>query len=171
MLKDKEPAAERLAVLEHSLQQIASGSRIIQELFSLYARYPDLFRSVDPNVVPTTLMDSASILSIILASASSYPSTASRLTSILDVPIPSTALSAQLIDLRPRIAQVEALQARQSAEIGLLRKRSAEVLQCWYALDVLYAGERWAELESRIEDAEQKVRRAEIARELDDNLI
>jgi hypothetical protein len=134
------------------------------------ARHPDLFQSLHSDDLPTTL-DTASILSIVLASASSYPSTASRLTSIRDVPIPPAELSAQLINLQPRIAKVEALQASQNADIMELRERSAAVIQRWYTKDVLGAGEIWADLEGRVAVVEQKIRRATLAKRLDDDMV
>jgi hypothetical protein len=116
-------------------------------------------------------LDAESLLSIIMASASTYPATASRLTSILDVPVPPAELSAQLIDLQPRIAKVEALQAAQNADIAQLRERSAAVIQRWYTVDILRAGESWAELEGRVEQVEQKVRRTALAKRLDDDMV
>ncbi|TVY57753.1 hypothetical protein LCER1_G000659 [Lachnellula cervina] len=166
----KTSAVKRLGQLEHSLHQLASKSRVIQDLLKLHSRYPDLFQTIKPDDLPTTL-DTSSILAIVLASASSYPSTASRLTSILDVPIPPTELSAQLIDLQPRIAKVGALQAAQSADIAELRERSAAVIQRWYKVDILGAGDSWAELEGRVGQVEQKVRRAALAKRLDDDMI
>jgi len=136
----------------------------------LDARHPDLFQSMHAGEVPTTL-DTSSILSIVLASASSYPSTASRLTSILDMPIPSTQQSTQLIDLVPRIAKVEAIQASQNAEISELRQRSAALLQKWYTSDVLRLGDRWAEAEGRVGQVDQKVRRSALTKRLDDDMI
>jgi len=136
----------------------------------LDARHPDLFQSMRAGEVPTTL-DTSSILSIVLASASSYPSTASRLTSILDMPIPSTQQSNQLIDLVPRIAKVEAIQASQNAEISELRQQSAALLQKWYTSDVLRLGDRWAEAEGRVGQVDQKVRRSALAKRLDDDMI
>jgi len=79
------------------------------------------------------------------------------------VPVPPAKLYASLVDLQPRIAKVEALQAAQNADLAALRERTAAVIQRWYTVDVLRAGESWAELESRIEVVEQKVRRAEKA--------
>jgi hypothetical protein len=134
------------------------------------ARHPDLFQSINADDLPTTL-DTSSILAIVLASASSYPATASRLTSILDVPIPPAELSAQLIDLVPRIAKLEAIQASQNADIAELRERSATIIQRWYTVDVLGAGDSWAELEGRVEYVEQKVRRAALAKRLDEEMV
>jgi hypothetical protein len=183
---NNQSASKRLAELEHALNQLASKSRVVQDLLKLReylrmlgrthyrlftdARHPDLFQSLHSDDLPTTL-DTASILSIVLASASSYPSTASRLTSIRDVPIPPAELSAQLINLQPRIAKVEALQASQNADITELRERSAAVIQRWYTKDVLGAGEIWAELEGRVAVVEQKIRRAALAKRLDDNMV
>jgi hypothetical protein len=183
---NKPSASKRLAALEHSLHQLASKSRVVQDLLRLRespwaefqrrclistdSKHPDLFQSINSDDLPTTL-DTASILSIVTASASSYPSTASRLTSIRDVPIPPAELSAQLINLQPRIAKVEALQAAQNSDIAELRARSAAVVQRWYTLDILQAGESWAELESRVGQVEQKVRRTALTKRLDDDMI
>lgn len=130
------------------------------------ARYPDLFQSIPPDVPPTSL-DTSALLSIVLASASSYPETASRLTSIRDTPIPPTELSTELINLKPRIARVEAIQSSQDAEIHELRERSAIVVQAWYKGAVIGAGEAWADLEGRVQDVERKVRRSQKQREDD----
>jgi hypothetical protein len=163
-------AVKRLAGLEHALHQLASKSKVIQDLINLHAKYPDLFQSISPKDLPTTL-DTSSILSIVLASASLYPSTASRLTSILDVPIPPAEASTQLIDLQPRIAKVETLQAAQNADIAALRQRSAEILQRWYSVGILCTGDSWVELEGRVEQVEQRVRRVAITKRLDDDMI
>ncbi|KAK2624100.1 hypothetical protein QTJ16_006734 [Diplocarpon rosae] len=158
---------QRLASLEHSLHQLTLKSRAVQELLKLHSKHPDLFQSPNPQDLPTTL-DDAAILSIVMASASSYPSTSSRLTSIMDVSVPPAELSTQLIDLQPRIAKAEALQAAQNADIAELRERSAAVVQRWYTTDVLRAGEAWAEVEGRVEKVEQRLRRVSLARRADD---
>lgn len=106
-----------------------------------------------------------------LASASAYPSTASRLTSIRDTPIPPAELSAELINLQPRIAKVEIVQASQDAEIRELRERSAVVIESWYRRDVIGAGEGWADLEGRVEAVEQRVRRVERVRKMDEEVV
>jgi hypothetical protein len=93
------------------------------------------------------------------------------LTSILDVPVPPAELSAQLIALVPRIARLEALQAAQNSEIAALRERSAALIQRWYTVNILGAGDSWAELEGRVGQVEQKVRRATLAKQLDADLV
>jgi hypothetical protein len=107
----------------------------------------------------------------VLASSSAYSATASRLTSIRDVPVPPAELSAQLVELMPRIARVEAVQAAQDADIADLRARSAAVIQQWYTHGILRAGDSWAALEGRVEQGEQKVRRATLAKKLEDSMV
>ncbi|KAH8588103.1 hypothetical protein B0O99DRAFT_656141 [Bisporella sp. PMI_857] len=166
----KVSAMKRLAQLEHSLHQLASKSQVVQDLLRLHARHPDLFQSISPEEVPSTL-DTSSILSIILASASSYPSTASRLTSILDVPIPPAEQSAQLIELIPRIAKAEAIQASQNTEIASLRERSAELIYRWHTGNTLQQGDGWAESVGKLEQVERRVRRLEFTKRIDDGIV
>ena len=80
-------------------------------------------------------------------------------------------LSAELINLQPRIAKVEAIQASQDAEIRELRERSAVVVESWYRRDVIGAGEKWAQLEGRVEAVEQRVRRVERVRKMDEEVV
>jgi hypothetical protein len=87
------------------------------------------------------------------------------------VPVPAAELSAQLVELVPRIAQIEAVQATQNADIADLRARSAAVIQQWYTNDILHAGDSWAGLEGRVEQAEQKVRRATLAKKEEENMV
>lgn len=107
------------------------------------------------------------MLSIINASASLYSETASRLSSMNDIPIPSPELSAQLIALQPRIAKIEAIQANQLLEVRRLLERSAAIIEKWYLTNVLENGEIWASLDKRIRQIEQKIRQAKHVRQRD----
>ncbi|RDW62126.1 hypothetical protein BP6252_11559 [Coleophoma cylindrospora] len=164
------PATQRITDLERMLHELAAKSRVVQDLLSLHANHPDLFQSIGAAELPTTL-DSSSLLSIVLASASAYPTTASRLTSISDLPIPAASLSAQLVELQPRVAKIEALQMDQAADMAELRMRTAAVLQRWYAVDVLGAGDSWAELEDRVDWVEQRVRQVALTKDIDKNMV
>jgi hypothetical protein len=66
---------------------------------------------------------------------------------------------------------MEALQASQNADIAALRERSVAVIQRWYSMDILRSGDNWADLEGRVERVEQKVRRATLAKRLNDDMI
>lgn len=89
----------------------------------------------------------------------------------MDVPIPSIELSTQLIELQPRIARAEHIQTVQNSDFAELRRRSAALIQRWYATDVLRAGDSWADLEGRVGQAEQQLRRTTLARRVDDALV
>jgi hypothetical protein len=125
---------------------------------------------VPPEQIPTSL-SSSNLLSIVLSSATLYPTTASRLTSILDVPIPPAETSASLMALQPRISKVEVVQEEQNRELVELSRRSAEVLERWYRISVLGGGECWAEWEGRVAMVEREARRQEAVRERDDNVL
>ena len=122
--------------------------------------YPDLFQPINPAEVPTSLT-SNELLAIISSSATSYPTTASRLTAIKDSPIPSAESSASLIALHPKLAQVELRQEVQGREMAELRLRTASVIQRWYELGVLAESECWSEWEARLNTVESRVRRGE----------
>lgn len=99
----------------------------------------------------------AELITIINSRASAYPSTVSRLASMKDMLVPSAESSACLAALRPRIAQLELLQASQEKEIAELQSRSLAILQRWYRLEVLGGGDRWTEWEERVFDVERGV--------------
>ena len=124
------------------------------------ATYPDLFH---PNTtdVPTMLTASEK-LAVISSCATSFPSTASRLSAIKDLPIPSAQSSSQLIELGPRLAQAQKAQDLQATEIAELRTSTATAIQRWYELGVLGGSECWTEREGRLANMEKRVRRAEI---------
>lgn len=85
--------------------------------------------------------------------------------------VPSAELSTKIISMKPQLARLEVLQDLQAREIAVLKQRSAAVLQRYYTLDILQAGEYWAEVEAKIEHAEQVVRRATRLKELDKGIM
>ncbi|KAL8711673.1 MAG: hypothetical protein Q9225_007081 [Loekoesia sp. 1 TL-2023] len=155
----------RLAKLEHTLHSMSERSPVIHELLQLEAAHPGLFHPSDTDLdaVPSNL-STDEIAAIVTAHAPLYPLTASRLTSIRDINIPSSSLSTSLISLRPRLAKLEQLQDAQAKEMAELRARSAKAVQRWYELGVLGQGECWADWEGRMEACEKRVRRLEVER-------
>lgn len=105
------------------------------------------------------------LASIVLSYASAFPETASRLSSLNDLPVPDARSSASLIELQPRVDELARIQAEQAREVAALRVRTARVLQRWYEVGVVGGGECWAEWEGRLEDVEREVTRAEVVRE------
>ncbi|OJD10958.1 hypothetical protein AJ78_08170 [Emergomyces pasteurianus Ep9510] len=172
----EKPATTRLAELEHELKTLANKVPAVRDVLGLYSRFPDLFQSINNSSsssstattatpsIPTTLSQQA-LTSIILSYASAFPETASRLTSLKDLPIPPASLSASLIELQPRLDRLAAVQEQQAAEVAELRARSALVAKRWVEVGVLGASEVWADWEGRIEKVERGVRRLEGRRE------
>lgn len=124
------------------------------------AAYPDLFQPTTSEV-PTTLTPTE-LLAIISSCAPSYPTTASRLDVLKDLPIPSSESSASLIALHPRLAKAELRQESQAREMADIRVRTATAIQRWYELGVLGENDCWNEWESRVVSVEKRVRREEL---------
>jgi hypothetical protein len=130
-------------------------------------KYPDLFSSIPPYSVPTSLT-TENLESVVLASAPVYSSTVSSLQSIKDMPIPPAELSTKLIDLQPRLSQINAKQETQWKQLSELRKRTAVLLENWYEVNVVAANECWAEWDQRLGAVERRVRQEEKRRERED---
>lgn len=124
--------------------------------------HPTLFQpsKSELDAIPSQLSTEA-ILAVVTAHAPLYHQTASQLTSIRDLAIPSSSLSTSLIALLPRIARLQATQDAQAREMAALRAQSAKAVQRWYELGVLGQGECWAEWEGRMEECEKRARRME----------
>jgi hypothetical protein len=127
-------------------------------------RFPNLFRPTPPQSVPENLT-TQNLASIVLSYASAFPETASRLTSLNDLPVPDAQASASLVQLQPRLDQLARTQEEQAREISEFRVRTARVLQRWYEVGLVGSGECWAEWEGRLEDVEREVKREEVVRE------
>ena len=94
-----------------------------------------------------------------------------RLSQLQETSIPDPAASAKLIELQPRIEKVRAKQEAQLQELAELRAKSAKAVEIWYEGGVLGMGERWAEWEERLRDAEISVRRREAAKKREEGLV
>ncbi|KAI9802567.1 MAG: hypothetical protein M1833_001639 [Piccolia ochrophora] len=159
-----ESITTRLASLEDALRRLSTHSKQIQDILSLHSRHPTFFDATSSPSEPPSALPDASVSSIVLASATLYPTTASRLTSIVDTPIPPAEASTSLIALMPRVARLDILQERQDRELADLRRRSAEVLERWYTVTVMGGGDCWAEWDDRCSRVEGSVRRMEARR-------
>lgn len=133
-------------------------------------RFPDLFQSPPTHEIPEGL-STRTLSSIVLSYATAFPETASRLTSLNDLPVPDAQSSAELIELQPKLDRLAQIQAQQAETISELRMRTARVLQRWYEVGLVGSGECWAEWEGRLEDVEREVRRREVVKERRENAI
>ncbi|BCS00499.1 putative nuclear distribution protein RO10 [Aspergillus luchuensis] len=156
--------SRRLLRLERDLEKLSRNIPAVRDVLSLHDRFPDLFRQTPSKSLPENL-STQNLASIVLSYASAFPETASRLTSLNDLPIPDAETSASLIQLQPRLDQLARTQEDQAKQISELRVRSARVLQRWYEVALVSGGECWAEWEGRLEDVEREVKREEVVRE------
>lgn len=137
---------------------------------SLDDRFPDLFQNTPAHEIPEGLT-TRTLASIVLSYATAFPETASRLTSLQDLPVPDPQSSAKLIELQPQLDRLAQTQTEQAAAISELRIRTARVLQRWYEVGIVGNGECWAEWEGRLEDMEREVRRREVAKHRRENEV
>lgn len=107
---------------------------------------------------------------MVLTEAPSFPATASQLTQLNDLPLPPTQAFTTLIANLPRMAAADRRQREQAVQIAELRKRSGVLLLQWHELFMLGQGRCWAEWDTRLTEAEKKVRREEFRRTQDDGL-
>jgi len=98
-------------------------------------------------------------------------SVSSQLTQLQDLPLPDSAFAVKLAELQPRIDKAVQRQEQQATEVAELRARSARVVERWYELGVLDMGERWADWEERLREAEILVRRKEAARKREEGAV
>lgn len=123
---------------------------------------PDFFHSPKASEPPSQLPTDA-IQSIVLSQASAFSSALSSLTAIQDSAVPDPAESATLIGLTDKMKAMEATQMAQSAEISDLRRRSEAVIRAWYENGVLDNSQSLADVETRVERVEKKIRQRERA--------
>ncbi|EGD93215.1 nuclear distribution protein RO10 [Trichophyton tonsurans CBS 112818] len=160
----RETVSARLAELEHGLRRLSARVPAVQDVLKLYSRYPDLFQSASTHTPPAT-MTPATLASIVLSYATAFPETASRLSSLQDLPIPPASASTAIVELQPRIDRALETQRRQAEEIAELRVQSTLLMKRWVEVGIVGGGEVWGEWEERMKMVERGVRREEKARE------
>ena len=123
------------------------------------AQYPELF-GIDDSKTPST-DDVSTMVSIVLAHASRFPESASRLSSLQTLPIPEAAASSRLITLKPRVDKAMQEHSEQDVEVADLRTRSAWLMKWWVNVGVVGMGECWADWEGRLRECERSARKLE----------
>ena len=168
--KPQASALTRLMTLERTLSALTAKSHAVSDVLALQKKFPDLFHPASGSDVSTTLPP-ASLASLVLAHARLYSGISARLTQLQDTSIPDPAASTKLIELRPRLEKVQSKQREQAIQVADLRVRSAQAVETWYEGGILGMGERWADWEERLRDAEILVRRREAAKKRDDGVV
>lgn len=157
--------AELLKICQYIQLRLAEpfveGFHVLTFTFRTDKSNPDLFHAPPPSQPPSQL-DSETIQSIVLSSASSFPATLSALTAAKDIPIPDSSASASLISLTQRMKAIQATQLAQAAEISKLRSKSEIIVRSWYENRALVNSQVIADSEGRIRRVEVEVRRREV---------
>jgi hypothetical protein len=98
---------------------------------------------------------------VVLANATLYPETASRLASLQNLQIPPAESSGKLTALREDIEKCRAEQQKIDAEVQALRQRSAQCLEWWVKTGIVGMGDLWEDWEYRLTELERQVTRFE----------
>ena len=168
----KGSAMARLRTLERSLQALTAKSTTVSDVLNLQKQYPELLShtSSSSSDVPTTLSPT-SLASLVLAHSKLYHTVSTQLPQVQHASIPDPSDAAKLVELLPRIQQLQAKQDSQVTEFAELRTSSAKAVESWYVGGVLNMGERWAGWEERLRDAEILVRRREAAKKREEGAV
>lgn len=119
-------------------------------------------------VAATHAPSDEAVASLVISHAPLYHSTASRLTSLDDMPVPDASLSADLLSLLPRMKRIDDVQSKQECQVAELADRSAELLERWYNIGIVSMGECWSEWEARIVGSERALRQEQARRRRED---
>ncbi|RMY76165.1 hypothetical protein D0863_02098 [Hortaea werneckii] len=167
-LHEKDPdsppasATARLRKLERSLTSLLDRSPTAQQAVALQKSHPHLFSSTP--TTPTDLLPTSTLATLVLAHTHLYTNLSTQLTQLQSTPLPDSTPLTHLVDLQPRITQLQAKQHEQAQELADLRSRSAQAVEKWYTGGVMEMGEQWADWEERVREVEILVRRREAAR-------
>ena len=108
---------------------------------------------------------------MVLSHATLYPETASRLSSLQNLQIPSAEQSARLYDLSSSISESRQQQDKLDKDVQDLRQRSARCLEWWVRVGVVGMGDLWEEWEDRMLDIERRVAQFERRKEAHEGYI
>ncbi|EJT70980.1 RO10 [Gaeumannomyces tritici R3-111a-1] len=132
-------AVSSLLDLERRFARLVDRTRVYGDLLNIYKKHPDLFASTDQPISqdpkkppqPPTRLGLGELRAVVLASAASFPATASALAASVtgDVPVPDAALSAalgRLLRCADAVADAEARANRVEAALRREEGRRAK---------------------------------------------
>lgn len=111
--------------------------------------------------MPPKSQDLSTLASIVLAHATLFPETASRLSSLQTLQIPPAEQSSELLSLVPRLEQCNRTEEELANEVQVLRERSARCLEWWIKVGVVGMGDLWEDWERRVGEVEKHLIRWE----------
>ncbi|OAP56952.1 hypothetical protein AYL99_09064 [Fonsecaea erecta] len=132
---------------------------VVRDIERLSSHHPDLFAVTAAATHESE--DTSALASIVLAHATLYPETASRLSSLQTLQIPPADQSAKLVSLAPRLEKLRQEEERIQEEVRELRERSARCLEWWVKIGVVGMGDMWEDWERRTAEVERNIIRRE----------
>ncbi|KIX97993.1 uncharacterized protein Z520_06072 [Fonsecaea multimorphosa CBS 102226] len=153
----------RLDALDAALAKLkkltGTPGSVVRDIERLSSLHPDLF-AVTASTTPKA-EDTSTLASIVLAHATIYPETASRLSSLQTLQIPPADQSSKLVSLAPRLEKLRQEEDRIQEEVRELRERSARCLEWWVKVGVVGMGDMWEDWERRTAEMERNIIRRE----------
>lgn len=161
----RETLRVRMEALETGLAKLkrlaGTPGSVIRDVHLLSSMFPDLFAATAFLPDAKNREELSSLASIVLAHASLYPETASRLSSLQTLQVPPADQSTKLMSLMPKLEQLQQEDQRLQSEVRELRERSARCLEWWIKVGVVGMGDVWEDWEKRIADVERNLIRWE----------
>ncbi|ETI23462.1 hypothetical protein G647_05264 [Cladophialophora carrionii CBS 160.54] len=155
----------RLDALEAGVAKLkrlaGTPGTVIRDIERLASTFPDLFAPTVPTHNGVKSEELSTLASIVLAHASLYPETASRLSSLQTLHVPPAEQSSELVSFVPRLRQLDREEQRLQDEARELRERSARCLEWWVKVGVVGMGNVWQDWEKRMADVERHLIRWE----------
>lgn len=106
-----------------------------------------------------------------LSHATLFPETASRLSSLQTLEIPSAEQSAKLVELTPQVEECAMKQMEMEKDVEELRERSARCLEWWVQTGVVGIGELWEDWEARVGEIQRAVARFDRRRKEEEGYV
>lgn len=142
---------------------------LVRMVDTLRREYPEIFNL--PSNASTSEPTSTKVLSRhadeVLAHATLYTSTSSRLQTLETLRIPPAAHTANLIQQGPRAKALAARQEKLDAEVDELKERSVKAVTWWQENEIDGMNELWDDWQDRIKACERTIRREERKRKED----
>ncbi|KIW96945.1 uncharacterized protein Z519_02336 [Cladophialophora bantiana CBS 173.52] len=153
----------RLDALDAALAKLrrltGTPGSVVRDIEQLSSTHPDLFAGTATTIPKSE--DTSTLASIVLAHATLYPETASRLSSLQTLQVPPADQSSKLLSLAPRLERLRQEEDRMQQEVRELRERSARCLEWWVKTGVVGMGDMWEDWERRTAGVERNVIRRE----------
>lgn len=136
---------------------------LVRMVDTLRREYPEIFNLTftPPVSEPTNTKDLSRQADEVLAHATLYTSTSSRLQTLQTLRIPSAAHTANLIDQGPRVKALAERQDRLDAQVDELKERSVKAITWWKENEIDGMNELWDDWQERVKACERTIRREE----------